>query len=226
MGKMKKIMVAGAVCYVAYKLGKKYLRENNLTVGDVADRVKAKAEEFVKQAVGIVPDTGEEYTTGRKIYTFGTEKRIALVHLSEGVTGLYDNKKNYPIEKKVKSYSEEGDKLYVYSDQADYVLHDAPFFMNVYVKEAAEAETIAAELGAQYDPAEAAVYRYRAEPDKTRCRNDSIPEGIAAFGGKMKPSAEPIRRLSYFGWGIYGTGVRLRSYRCGTHQKSVEAKGL
>ena len=76
------------------------------------------------------------------------------------MTGLYDNKKNYPIEKKVKSYSEEGDKLYVYSDQADYVLHDAPFFMNVYVKEAAEAETIAAELGAQYDPAEAAVYRY------------------------------------------------------------------
>lgn len=160
MGKMKKIMVAGAVCYVAYKLGKKYLRENNLTVGDVADRVKAKAEEFVKQAVGIVPDTGEEYTTGRKIYTFGADKRIALVHLSEGVTGLYDNKKNYPIEKKVKSYSEEGDKLYVYSDQADYVLRDAPFFMNVYVKEAAEAETIAAELGAQYDPAEAAVYRY------------------------------------------------------------------
>lgn len=48
----------------------------------------------------------------------------------------------------------------MYSDQADYVLHDAPFFMNVYVKEAAEAETIAAELGAQYDPAEAAVYRY------------------------------------------------------------------
>lgn len=160
MGKMKKIMVAGAVCYVAYKLGKKYLRENNLTVGDVADRVKAKTEEIVKQAVGIVPDTGEEYTTGRKIYTFGAEKRIALVHLSEGVTGLYDNKKNYPIEKKVKSYSEEGDKLYVYSDQADYVLRDAPFFMNVYVKKAAEAETIAAELGAQYDPAEAAVYRY------------------------------------------------------------------
>ena len=57
MGKMKKIMVAGAVCYVAYKLGKKYLRENNLTVGDVADRVKAKTEEIVKQAVGIVPDT-------------------------------------------------------------------------------------------------------------------------------------------------------------------------
>lgn len=48
----------------------------------------------------------------------------------------------------------------MYSDQADYVLHDAPFFMNVYVKEAAEAETIAAELGAQYDPTEAAVYRY------------------------------------------------------------------
>lgn len=160
MGKMKKILVAGAVCYVAYKLGKKYLQENNLTVGDVAERVKTRAEEFAKQAVGVVPDTGEEPTAGRKIYTFGTEKRIAMVHLSEGVTGLYDNKKNYPVEKKVKSYSEEGNKLYVYSEHADYVIQDAPFFINVYVKEAAEAETIAAAIGAQYDPDEAAVYRY------------------------------------------------------------------
>ena len=29
MGKMKKILAAGVVCYVAYKLGKKYLKENN-----------------------------------------------------------------------------------------------------------------------------------------------------------------------------------------------------
>ena len=29
MGKMKKILAAGVVCYVAYKLGQKYLKENN-----------------------------------------------------------------------------------------------------------------------------------------------------------------------------------------------------
>ena len=160
MGKMKKILVAGAVCYVAYKLGKKYLEENNLTVGEVADQVKTKAEDFVKQVVGIVPNTGEADRPDRNLYTFGTEKRIALVHLTEGVTGLYDNKKNYPVEKKVKSYSEEGDKLYVYSEESDYVIRDAPFFMNVYVKEADKADSIAAAIGAYYDPEEAAVYRY------------------------------------------------------------------
>ena len=161
MGKMKKILAAGVVCYVAYKLGKKYLKENNLTAEDVFDSVKKKAEEFARQAAGVVPTTkdgGEP--AGRKIYTFGREKRIEMVHLADGVTGLYDNKKNYPIEKQVKTYSEDGGKLYVYSDAADYVISDEPFFMNVYVKDKSQTEAIAIALGKQYDAEEIAVYNY------------------------------------------------------------------
>ena len=161
MGKMKKILAAGVVCYVAYKLGKKYLKENNLTAEDVFDSAKKKAEEFARQAAGVVPTTkdgGEP--AGRKIYTFGREKRIEMVHLADGVTGLYDNKKNYPIEKQVKTYSEDGGKLYVYSDAADYVISDEPFFMNVYVKDKSQTEAIAIALGKQYDAEEIAVYNY------------------------------------------------------------------
>ncbi len=135
MGKMKKILAAGVVCYVAYKLGQKYLKENNLTAEDVFDSAKKKAEAFAKQAAGVVPTTKDGEPEGKKIYTFGKEKRIEMVHLADGVTGLYDNKKNYPIEKQVKIYSEDGGKLYVYSDAADYVISDEPFFMNVYVKD-------------------------------------------------------------------------------------------
>ena len=161
MGKMKKILAAGVVCYVAYKLGKKYLKENNLTAEDVFDSAKKKAEEFARQAAGVVPTTkdgGEP--AGRKIYTFGREKRIEMVHLADGVTGLYDNKKNYPIEKQVKTYSEDGGRLYVYSDAADYVISDEPFFMNVYVKDKSQTEAIAIALGKQYDAEEIAVYNY------------------------------------------------------------------
>ena len=160
MGKMKKILAAGVVCYVAYKLGKKYLKENNMTAEDVFDSAKKKAEEFARQAAGVVPTTksGEPY--GKKIYTFGKEKRIEMVHLADGITGLYDNKKNYPIEKQVKTYSEDGGKLYVYSDAADYVISDDPFFMNVYVKDKAQTEAIAIALGKQYDAEEIAVYNY------------------------------------------------------------------
>ena len=154
MGKMKKILAAGVVCYVAYKLGKKYLEEKNMTTEDVFDSVKKKAEEFAKQAAGVVPTTKEGEATGRKVYTFGAEKRIEMVHLADGVTGLYDNKKNYPIEKQVKSYSEDGGKLYVYSDAADYVITDAPFFMNVYVKDKTKTEAIAIALGKAYGPEE------------------------------------------------------------------------
>ena len=182
MGKMKKILAAGVVCYVAYKLGQKYLKENNLTAEDVFDSAKKKAEAFAKQAAGVVPTTkdGEPegkkiYTfgkekriemvhladgVGKKIYTFGKEKRIEMVHLADGVTGLYDNKKNYPIEKQVKIYSEDGGKLYVYSDAADYVISDEPFFMNVYVKDKDKTEAIAIALGKQYDAEEIAVYNY------------------------------------------------------------------
>ena len=93
MGKMKKILAAGVVCYVAYKLGKKYLKENNLTAEDVFDSAKKKAEEFARQAAGVVPTTKDGEPAGKKIYTFGREKRIEMVHLADGVTGLYDNKK-------------------------------------------------------------------------------------------------------------------------------------
>ena len=160
MGKMKKILAAGVVCYVAYKLGKKYLKENNLTAEDVFDSAKKKAEEFARQAAGVVPTTKDGEPAGRKIYTFGKEKRIEMVHLADGVTGLYDNKKNYPIEKQVKTYSEDGGKLYVYSDAADYVISDEPFFMNVYVKDKSQTEAIASALGKQYDAEEIAVYNY------------------------------------------------------------------
>ncbi len=160
MGKMKKILAAGVVCYVAYKLGKKYLKEKNLTAEDVFDSAKKKAEEFAKQAAGVVPTTKDGEPAGSKIYTFGKEKRIEMVHLADGVTGLYDNKKNYPVEKQVKTYSEDGGKLYVYSDAADYVISDEPFFMNVYVKDKTQTEAIAIALGKQYDAEEIAVYNY------------------------------------------------------------------
>lgn len=160
MGKMKKILAAGVVCYVAYKLGQKYLKENNLTAEDVFDSAKKKAEAFAKQAAGVVPTTKDGEPEGKKIYTFGKEKRIEMVHLADGVTGLYDNKKNYPIEKQVKVYSEDGGKLYVYSDAADYVISDEPFFMNVYVKDKDKTEAIAIALGKQYDAEEIAVYNY------------------------------------------------------------------
>ena len=172
MGKMKKILAAGVVCYVAYKLGQKYLKENNLTAEDVFDSAKKKAEAFAKQAAGVVPTTKDGEPEGKKIYTFGKEKRIEMVHLADGVTGLYDNKKNYPIEKQVKIYSEDGGKLYVYSDAADYVISDEPFFMNVYVKDKDKffmnvyvkdkdkTEAIAIALGKQYDAEEIAVYNY------------------------------------------------------------------
>ena len=160
MGKMKKILAAGVVCYVAYKLGKKYLKENNLTAEDVFDSAKKKAEEFAKQAAGVVPTTKDGEPEGKKIYTFGKEKRIEMVHLADGITGLYDNKKNYPIEKKVKVYSEDEGKLYVYGEAADYVITDNPFFMNVYVKDKARTEAIAIALGKVYSAEEIAVYNY------------------------------------------------------------------
>ena len=80
MGKMKKILAAGVVCYVAYKLGKKYLKENNLTAEDVFDSAKKKAEEFARQAAGVVPTTKDGEPAGKKIYTFGK------VHLRNGKT--------------------------------------------------------------------------------------------------------------------------------------------
>lgn len=158
--KMKKILAAGVVCYVAYKLGKKYLKENNLTAEDVFDSAKKKAEEFAKQAAGVVPTTKEGKQEGKKVYTFGAEKRIEMVHLADGITGLYDNKKNYPIEKNVRTYSEDEGKLYVYGEAADYVITDNPFFMNVYVKDKEQTEAIAIALGKQYDAEEIAVYNY------------------------------------------------------------------
>ena len=160
MGKMKKVLAAGVVCYVAYKLGQKYLKEKNLTAEDIFDSAKKKAEEFAKQAAGVVPTTKDGEPEGKKIYTFGKEKRIEMVHLADGVTGLYDNKKNYPVEKQVKTYSEDGGKLYVYSEAADYVISDEPFFMNVYVKDKAQTEAIAIALGKVYDAEEIAVYNY------------------------------------------------------------------
>ena len=160
MGKVKKVLAAGVVCYVAYKLGQKYLKEKNLTAEDIFDSAKKKAEEFAKQAAGVVPTTKDGEPESKKIYTFGKEKRIEMVHLADGVTGLYDNKKNYPVEKQVKTYSEDGGKLYVYSEAADYVISDEPFFMNVYVKDKAQTEAIAIALGKVYDAEEIAVYNY------------------------------------------------------------------
>ncbi len=160
MGKMKKVLAAGVVCYVAYKLGQKYLKEKNMTAEDIFDSMKKKAENFAKQATGAVPSTKDDETDEHKVYAFGKEKRIGMVHLADGVTGLYDNKKNYPIEKRVKTYSEDEGKLYVYSDAADYVITDEPFFMNVYVKDKEKTEAIAIALGKEYAADEIAVYNY------------------------------------------------------------------
>ena len=183
MGKMKKILAAGVVCYVAYKLGKKYLKENNLTAEDMFDSAKKKAEEFARQAAGVVPTTKDGEPAGKRIYTFGKEKRVEMVHLADGVTGLYDNKKNYPVEKQVKTYSEDGGKLYVYSDAADYVISDEPFFMNVYVKDKSKTKAIAIALGKQYDAEELAVYNYG-------CSQKFDAQGMAAEAEAEKVAAE------------------------------------
>ena len=61
MGKMKKIMVAGAVCYVAYKLGKKYLRENGLDIDLVITGGLRTSRDFVKALA-----MGENFQTGRR----------------------------------------------------------------------------------------------------------------------------------------------------------------
>ncbi len=212
MGKMKKFLAAGVVCYVAYKLGQKYLKEHNMTTEDVFDSVKKKAEDFAKQATGVVPTTKDGETEGRKVYTFGKEKRIGMVHLADGVTGLYDNKKNYPIEKQVKSYSEDEGKLYVYSDAADYVITDDPFFMNVYVKDKSRTEAIAIALGKEYGADEIAVYNYgssdkfnaqamaeKAEAEKVaaeqaeaRAKEEELAAEAAAKAEEVKKEAENI----------------------------------
>lgn len=183
MGKLKKAVVAGVVCYVAYKLGKKYLQENNLTPGDVADSLKARLEDMAKQAVGVVPTTESPRKEGRQVYTFGGEKRMEIVHLAEGITGLYDNKKNYPVEKQVRSYSEVSGKLFVYGEDADYMIHDAPFFINVYVKDEERAEAIALTMGQHYEEEEAAVYRYGSDRKLDM-------KGLAAKAAAGKVAAE------------------------------------
>ena len=194
MGKMKKILAAGVVCYVAYKLGQKYLKENNLTAEDVFDSAKKKAEAFAKQAAGVVPTTKDGEPEGKKIYTFGKEKRIEMVHLADGVTGLYDNKKNYPIEKQVKIYSEDGGKLYVYSDAADYVISDEPFFMNVYVKDKDKTEAIAIALGKQYDAEEIAVYnRQKPKPKKRNWRLRQQQPKRKPLRKKLQKMLRPLR---------------------------------
>lgn len=159
MGKMKKILAAGVVCYVAYKLGQKYLKENNLTAEDVFDSAKRKQKRLPNRQPAWFPLQKTENRKAKDLH-FRQGKRIEMVHLADGVTGLYDNKKNYPIEKQVKIYSEDGGKLYVYSDAADYVISDEPFFMNVYVKDKDKTEAIAIALGKQYDAEEIAVYNY------------------------------------------------------------------
>ncbi|MBQ9698151.1 MAG: hypothetical protein IJV46_06400 [Acidaminococcaceae bacterium] len=195
MGKMKKILAAGVVCYVAYKLGKKYLKENNLTAEDVFDSAKKKAEEFAKEAAGVVPSTKDGESEGKKVYTFGKEKRIGLVQLAEGVTGLYDNKKNYPIEKRVKSYSEDDGKLYVYSDAADYVITADPFFMNVYVKDKAQTEAIVIALGKQYSAEELAVYNYGSSEkfDAQGMAEKAEAERVAAEQAAAKAKEEELK---------------------------------
>ena len=195
MGKMKKLLAAGVVCYVAYKLGKKYLKENNLTAEDVFDSAKKKAEEFAKEAAGVVPSTKDGESEGKKVYTFGKEKRIGMVQLAEGVTGLYDNKKNYPIEKRVKSYSEDDGKLYVYSDAADYVITAEPFFMNVYVKDKAQTEAIAIALGKQYSAEELAVYNYGSSEkfDAQGMAEKAEAERVAAEQAAAKAKEEELK---------------------------------
>ena len=192
MGKMKKVLAAGVVCYVAYKLGKKYLKEKNMTAEDVFDSMKKKAEDFAKKTTGAVPSTKDDETDEHKVYTFGKEKRIGMVHLADGVTGLYDNRKNYPIEKRVKTYSEDGGKLYVYGEAADYVIKDEPFFMNVYVKDKSRTEAIAIALGKVYAAEEIAVYNYGSSDkfDAQGMAEKAEAEQVAAEQAEAKAKEE------------------------------------
>lgn len=164
MKTLKKILLIGGVCFVGYKLGQKLMEEKNIAPSEVVDDLKAKAEACKEQAEEYIRKAKskekEQEEQARKVYVFGPDKRIEIIRLSPEVTGLYDNKLNLPIEKQVRSYSEDGDTLYVYAAMADYVIKAEPFHICAYVKNRDNAPLLAESLGAHYSEDEATVYCY------------------------------------------------------------------
>ncbi|MEE3380687.1 MAG: hypothetical protein VZQ81_02830 [Succiniclasticum sp.] len=165
----KKVLIFGVVCYAGYKLGQKYLEENDMTARDVLHKAQTKAKDAAGKAAAKAKamkaerdarkQAEKEAQPPKSVYPFGVEKRVEIVKLYDDLTGLFDNKLNYPVEKEVRSYSEEDGVLYVYADDADYVVKD-PFFMTVYVKDKDKAAAKALELGHYYSEAEVEVRVY------------------------------------------------------------------
>ena len=159
----KKVLIFGVVCYAGYKLGQKYLQENDMTARDVLHKAQTKAREAADKAVSKAKamkaerdarkQAEKEAQPPKSVYPFGVEKRVEIVKLYDDLTGLFDNKLNYPVEKEVRSYSEEDGVLYVYADKD-------PFFLTVYVKDKDKAAAKALELGHHYTEEEMEVRVY------------------------------------------------------------------
>lgn len=176
----KKVLLVGAACFLGFKLGQKLMKDKEICPCEVFDDFKDKAEDYMKKATG-----ADKENTYAGIYTFGEEKRIEIVRLRPGVMGLYDNKLNIPIEKNVRSYSEDGDKLYVYATEADYVIDKDPFFLSIYVRDRKLAPAMAKALTEKYGAEEAAVYCYgeakKVEPEVSEAaENTENAEEVSA----------------------------------------------
>ncbi|MCI2098315.1 MAG: hypothetical protein LKJ97_02355 [Succiniclasticum sp.] len=194
MKNWKKLVILGAVCYVGYKLGEKYLKENDMTPCDVVHKVRDKAKEAAERTMTAVKEKkaerdAREAARPKTVYPFGNDKRMEIVKLDAELTGLFDSRLNFPVEKQVRSYSEEEGVLYVYADHADYVIRD-PFFLTVYVKDTAAAAERALELGQYYTDEEAAVYAYgKDKPYPLKAETDGA-ENPAADGTGEPGAAE------------------------------------
>ena len=195
MKSWKKLVILGDVCYVGYKLGEKYLKENDMTPCDVVRKVRDTAKDAAERTTTKIREKKAERDARKAaqpktVYPFGEDKRMEIVKLDADLTGLFDSRLNFPVEKQVRSYSEEEGVLYVYADKADYVIKD-PFFMTVYVKDAAQAAERALELGQYYTEDEVAVYAYGSDtayPLKAETEAAETAETAETAGAEEAPS--------------------------------------
>ena len=194
MKTLKKILLIGGVCFVGYKLGQKLMEEKNIAPSEVVDDLKAKAEACKEQAEEYIRKAKskekEQEEQARKVYVFGPDKRIEIIRLSPDVTGLYDNKLNLPIEKQVRSYSEDGDTLYVYAAMADYVIKAEPFHICAYVKNRDNAPLLAESLGAHYSEDEATVYCYGKTEKVPLVKPEPEPEVVEPEAEAAEPAEQ------------------------------------
>lgn len=216
MKTLKKILLIGGVCFVGYKLGQKLMEEKNIAPSEVVDDLKAKAEACKEQAEEYIRKAKskekEQEEQARKVYVFGPDKRIEIIRLSPEVTGLYDNKLNLPIEKQVRSYSEDGDTLYVYAAMADYVIKAEPFHICAYVKNRDNAPLLAESLGAHYSEDEATVYCYGKTEKVPLVKPEVVePEAEAAESAEQAETAD--------------TGATPEAENAGTMETPVENAG-